>query len=337
MKASLSFTDIQDVIQELQQQTGGGSQFDTKETALFLPRSLGQGYLRGLNLRDGLDLFIQEYELKEDLVIDASNLSTQQSFITFAFCMSGETAGNIPGFKPDLGITAGQNFFATIPDAAGTSELRAGQKITTVSLTTAPTLLMTLLEEDLHQFPADWQQRFQNAATTPYFQPNYNTPEISHILQLILHCPHKGGIRRFYLEAKALELLAICIAQLTHYYADASPLGWVKSKDVDGLYRARDILLQNINTPPSLTELTQQVDINERNLQKGFQRLFGTTVFGVLHDYRMELARQLLEADQMSIGAIANAVGISHRGYFAAAFKRKFGVTPREYLKRFIK
>ena len=88
-----------------------------------------------------------------------------------------------------------------------------------------------------------------------------------------------------------------------------------------------------MDDPPSLPELAKQVGLNERKLQQGFQELFGTTVFGVLHDYRMERAKQLLETERMTVGAIANAVGISHRGYFATAFKRKFGTTPRDYLK----
>ncbi|MEO1296030.1 MAG: AraC family transcriptional regulator [Cyanobacteria bacterium J06636_16] len=335
MKVSLSFADIQRATQEVQQQTGGNRQLSTKETAFFLPLTLGRGYLRGVNLRDGLDLFIQEFALKEDLIVDASNLSTHHSFTTFTFCVSGKTAGTVPGFKSKLDITAGQNFFAMVPDAATISELTAGQKITVVSLAIAPKLLLTLLEDDLDKLPVDWQQRFRDAASTPYFQPNQTTPEIAHILQLILHCPHQGGIRKLYLEAKALELLALCLTQLTHYCTEAAPSCWVKPKDVDALHRAKDILLQNINNPPSLAELARQVDINERKLQKGFQQLFGTTVFGLLHDHRMERARQLLEADQMTIEAIANAIGISHRGYFATAFKRKFGSTPREYLKRF--
>ena len=335
MQVSLSFTDIQQATQEFQQQAGGTRQFSVKETAFFLPLTLGQGYLRVINLRDGLDLSIQEFALKQDLIVDFYNPSTQYSFTTFIFGVSGKTAGRIPGCKSKLNVTAGQTIFASIPDAATTSELMAGQKITVVSLTIAPMLLLTLLESDLNKLPIDWQQRFRTASSIPCFQSNYTTPEMAHILQLILHCPHQGGVRRLYLEAKALELIALYLSQLTNHFSDSSLLGRVKTKDVDLLHLAKDILLRSINNPPSLAELARQVGINERNLQKGFQQLFGTTVFGVLHDYRMERARQLLEADQMTIGAIANAVGIAHRGYFANAFKRKFGSTPREYLKRF--
>lgn len=334
MKVSLSFTDIQHAMQEFQQQAGGRCQLSPKETAFLLPPTLGQGYLRGISLRDGLDLFIHEFTLKEDLVLDFRKLSAQQSLVDFTFCLSGKTTSSIPGIKSKFDVVAGQTTFAIIPQTAGISELTAGQKNIVIGLGVAPTLLLTLLENDLHKFPTDWQRRLQNAAFTPYFQPNCTTPKVAHILQLILYCPHRGGTRRLYLEAKALELIALCLDQLTPCAADNSPLDWVNSKDIDALHRAKDILFQSIPNPPSLDELTQQVGISEHKLQRGFKQIFGTTVFGLLHDYRMEQARQLLEVNQMTIEEIANMVGISHRGYFARAFKRKFGVTPREYVKR---
>ncbi|MEL6397648.1 MAG: AraC family transcriptional regulator [Cyanobacteria bacterium J06626_4] len=334
MKVALSFTDIQQATQEFQQQAGGDRQLSVGETVLCLSATLGQGYVRGLNLRNGLDLFIHEFELKQDLILDFTQLSTQYSLLDFTFCLSGTTLGSMPGLKSKMSVAAGQTTFTTIPDAAGTTELLAGQKILAVSLVIKPHLFLTLLENDLHKFPLDWQRRFRNAASTPYFQPSHTTPEVANILQLILHCPHQAGIRRLYLEAKALELLAICISQLTHYCSAPAPLGGIKPKDIEALHQAKTILLQNITNPPGLAELARQVGLNERKLQRGFQQLFGTTVFGVLHDYRMEQARQLLEADQMTIEAIANTIGIAHRGYFASAFKRKFGSTPRTYLKR---
>ena len=334
MKVSISSTDIQRATEEFQQQTGGSRQLSPKETVLFLPLPLGQGYLRGINLRDGLELLIYEYALQQDLIVDFCDQATQHSFTTFTFYVSGRMSGYIPGCKSKLDFTAGQAIFATIPDAATTSKLIAGQKITMVALAITPKLLLKLVENDLNKLSQDWQQKLRNASSNLCLQSIHTTPEMARILQLILHCPHQDGIRRLYLEAKALELLALCLTQLTSHCSTASPSGGVTPKDCDALHRAKTLLLQNITNPPSLAELARQAGISERKLQRGFQQMFGTTVFGLLHDHRMEQARQLLEADKMTIEAIANTVGIAHRGYFASAFKRKFGTTPREYLKR---
>ncbi|MEO0409802.1 MAG: AraC family transcriptional regulator [Cyanobacteria bacterium P01_A01_bin.135] len=332
MKVSLSFTDFQRATKEFQRQAGGDRQLEHRETALFLPPALGQGYIRGVHLRDGLDLFVYEFDLKQDLILDFSQLSSRFSLVDLTFCLTGWAAGTIPGLKPRLDVSAGQMTFSTIPNAAGTTELLAGRKITVVSLAIAPAVLLTLMERNLSALPADWQQRLQLAASTPSYLVDQTAPEMARLLQLILHCPHQGVIRKIYLEGKALELIALYFAQLSSGGSGQSTS--LKRKDVASIRQAKHILLTNVANPPALNVLAQQVGISERKLQQGFQQLFGTTVFGVLHDYRMEQARQLIEADQMTIGAIANAVGIAHRGYFAAAFKRKFGSTPRAYLKQ---
>jgi AraC-like DNA-binding protein len=79
-------------------------------------------------------------------------------------------------------------------------------------------------------------------------------------------------------------------------------------------------------------ELARIVGINDCKLKAGFRQVFGTTVFGYLHDCRMERSRQLLEAGEMSVTEAARAVGFVSRGHFAAAFKRRFGVNPSAYV-----
>jgi AraC-like DNA-binding protein len=74
------------------------------------------------------------------------------------------------------------------------------------------------------------------------------------------------------------------------------------------------------------------VGINDCKLKAGFRQVFGTTVFGYLHNCRMERSRQLLEAGEMTVTEAAQAVGFVSRGHFAAAFKRRFGVNPSVYI-----
>ncbi|MEM6404363.1 MAG: helix-turn-helix domain-containing protein, partial [Cyanobacteria bacterium P01_D01_bin.116] len=46
------------------------------------------------------------------------------------------------------------------------------------------------------------------------------------------------------------------------------------------------------------------------------REVFGTKVFGYLHDYRMEQAKVMLAANKTPVAEVANAVGYSHLGYF---------------------
>jgi AraC-like DNA-binding protein len=73
------------------------------------------------------------------------------------------------------------------------------------------------------------------------------------------------------------------------------------------------------------------VQLNNRKLKQGFRQVFDNTVFGYLHDYRLEKACQLLIEDRMNIAEVSYAVGFANRGYFAAAFRKKFGINPSDY------
>jgi AraC family transcriptional regulator, transcriptional activator of the genes for pyochelin and ferripyochelin receptors len=88
-----------------------------------------------------------------------------------------------------------------------------------------------------------------------------------------------------------------------------------------------------MDEPPSLLTLARQVGLNDFKLKRGFRQVFGTTVFGYLHEHRMERARQLLEERRLNVTAVACTVGYANPSHFAGAFKRKFGVNPSAYLR----
>lgn len=333
MNVSLSFTDTQQIATDFQQQIGGCFQVQPHEIFSSLPQAFGQGYFQSLRLRDGLDLVIYELDLHQTLVVDFQPSPQIQSLIKLTFCTSGQCSGSMPGLKSQVTLSPWQTALSGCPEAAGTLELLAGQKIGVVEFLISPAFMMTLTEPYWQTWPLDWQHHLNQGLAAPYLHLAQTIPEITQILKLILRCPYQGLIRQLYLEGKALELIASYFAHFAKSPPDSQSVK-VKRQDFDALYQAKQILLENMHDPPSLAELARQVGINEHKLQRGFQQIFGTTVFGLLHNHRMEQARQLLEADQMTIEAVANTVGISHRGYFANAFRRKFGVTPREYLKR---
>lgn len=47
--------------------------------------------------------------------------------------------------------------------------------------------------------------------------------------------------------------------------------------------------------------------------------------------WHLEQAQQLLRQGNLTVAMVANEVGYTHLGHFAAAFKRRFGMTPKEY------
>jgi AraC-like DNA-binding protein len=101
--------------------------------------------------------------------------------------------------------------------------------------------------------------------------------------------------------------------------------------EIERIYHAKDILIRQLDDPPSLIDLAQQANLNIFALKQGFKHVFGTTAFKYLHDQRLEVARQLLVTQPLRIEEIARQVGFANRGYFAAVFRKKFSLTPQQY------
>ncbi|MGD2021264.1 MAG: response regulator [Thiohalocapsa sp.] len=100
------------------------------------------------------------------------------------------------------------------------------------------------------------------------------------------------------------------------------------------VYRAIDILLDEMADPPGLIELAHRVGTNQARLGREFQTHLGMSTFEYLREQRLVRAQELLDATNQQIQQIAEAIGFKRAGDFATAFKHRFGVTPREYRSR---
>ena len=100
------------------------------------------------------------------------------------------------------------------------------------------------------------------------------------------------------------------------------------------VYRAIDVLLDDMANPPGLIELAHRVGTNQARLGREFQTHLGMTVFEYLRDQRLVRAQELLVTTDRQIQRIAEAIGFKRAGDFATALKLRFGMTPREYRKR---
>ncbi len=140
-----------------------------------------------------------------------------------------------------------------------------------------------------------------------------------------------GKLQEIYLESKLLELVYTSLNSIeTQGYNDILQLS---QKDIECLHKAKNLLLENIQNPPSLKELAYKSAINEFKLKKGFKQVFGTTVYGMLHEYRLDFAKNLLVKNDISIQEAAGIVGYNSMGHFSKIFKEKYGMLPKEIRK----
>lgn len=154
------------------------------------------------------------------------------------------------------------------------------------------------------------------------------TPQMNRVIAEILGCQKKDMLKRLFIESKVMELLMLQVEQYEHMIQVPGKQE-LKTRDIEKIHEVKRIVEQNIYAPHSLADLSRQVGLNDFKLKKGFKETFGTTVFGYLLDLRMEQARNLLLNTDRSIMDISDEVGYKNPQHFTAAFKKKYGVTPK--------
>lgn len=327
MTITLSQQDYWQLFQETEEQNT--SAVDEFDITWKYPEHLGQGYCREIQLRDGLELSIAHYQLHDAITIQ---LPEREHPLEYSFHLAG-------GYKKQHSSDReGQySLYGSGLAPAETCEWFDIEQID-VNVHIAPELFTTWLTQTSDSIPLELQHLIPSSPQLYYVRSGITTVAMQTALQQILHCPFQGITKRMYLESKVWELMALLVEQELNLYENKRNTRRnhsLKPDDVDRIHQARSILLQRLDNPPSLIELARQVGLNDCTLKRGFRQVFGQTAFGCLHDYRLEQARQLLEERRLNVSEIAQAIGFANRSYFAAAFRKKFGVTPREYLSHY--
>ena len=119
---------------------------------------------------------------------------------------------------------------------------------------------------------------------------------------------------------------------LSHYFGQL-----VKKKNtklditlIKKINLAHEILISEIENPPSLTELANRIGININKLKTEFKAQFGVPVFKYLQNERLNKAHHLIKKEHKTIQEAAWAVGYDSLGSFSNAFEKKFGYRPSQ-------
>ena len=158
------------------------------------------------------------------------------------------------------------------------------------------------------------------------------TPYMEHIFAEVKDfSQYRGGLGYLFLESKVFELLSVYLSEVLELNILSSSYISISKSDRDSITEAKRIIDSQLALAPSCEELARQVNISTSKLTKGFSSLFGTSVHAYVIDQRLEKAASLLLESNLNVSQVAILVGYSKASNFAAAFKRKYGVNPKNY------
>jgi AraC-like DNA-binding protein len=287
---------------------------------VVLNKNTPKGKVKILFEKDNLKLSTAENDSGDNVSVDSL---IEKSFVHFFFCLDG-SAHFI--FNPHYSreIQKQKNYFFYDPEKDLPFELELSPK--------AKLIFMSLPLESLHHLfvheplpflrPENVNRRFYDERDIP--------SSLFIVLSQLFSVHLSETAQKLFYQGKVYELLSL-------YFSDRKPdtesCPFLNDQEtVRKIKHAKEFLLKNIDTPPGLKELAKAAGLNEYQLKVGFKQIYGNTVYGFLNEHKLDNARVLLDTRKYQVNEVAYQIGYTNPSHFIAAFRKKYGVTPKKYL-----
>ena len=278
------------------------------------------------NTRIGKGVFMVRVENKDEQILRITR-EIDQSLIQFYFAAEGGASFlfNQGNYRLELQTEKCLLFYNPLMALPLDVEVKPGSKLAFLYITV----------ESLHQLFVTGSEEIAFLNQENIDKKYYADRPLSPLLTLTVHQLFQGHIhgpaREVFEKAKAYEILALFFNREEGKDVEQCP--FLNDEDnVKRIREAKNILIDKMATPPTLKELSREIGLNEYRLKEGFKNIYGKTVFQFLNDYRLDKARQLLESGKFKVNDAAYQIGYTNPSHFIAAFRKKFGVTPKKYL-----
>ena len=147
---------------------------------------------------------------------------------------------------------------------------------------------------------------------------------------------YRGGLGYLYLDGKVLELLSVYLGEILEVDILMGKETSLSRTERTAILEAKQVIDEQLAFAPSCEELSRIVHLSVPKLSKGFSSFYGMSIHQYIIDQRLIQAARLLLDGDWNVSEIATMVGYGKPSNFAAAFKKKYGVVPKNYRQAYL-
>ena len=176
---------------------------------------------------------------------------------------------------------------------------------------------------------------FEKEENSKNIKTNQTSVQTQIIATEIFNSQYRGDLNKIFLQSKVLEILFNEFNDLLINLNKIQKNEKVKFSpyDIEAIHKAKKLMIENIQYPPSTAQLSKLVKLNEFKLKIGFKNIFNTSPYKMVVEYKMLKAKELLKTTDMNVSEVSHAVGYKYTHNFSKVFSQKFGVSPKSLMK----
>tara|TARA_B100000795_G_scaffold95604_1_gene70097 strand:+ start:95 stop:1018 length:924 start_codon:yes stop_codon:yes gene_type:complete len=271
------------------------------------------------------EIFVAIHQ-NETNVLQNFNKLVSKEFIQFHFCLKGscELVFNEGSYK--LSLSKGKSLLLYNPQRTLPINLLNNTNSTVITLLISIKKFHLLFSDEASYITFLSKENILKK----YYTEETISPSMSIVLTQLLNFSLNKSVKPLYFKAKTFEILSLYFNTSDEANLEQCPF-LVSETNVNKIKLAKDIIINRLAEPPSLIDLANEIGLSLKKLKEGFKQIYGDSVYSFLIDYKMELARTLLESGDYNVNEVGLKIGYSTSSHFIAAFKKKYGVTPKKY------
>ncbi len=291
-------------------------------------KSVAKGTFSETTIGDGFFVLTYQNEKNEVETIDRE---IDSSYIQFHFCLKGESNFNFNNGAYTLNVIEETSLLLYNP-----------QRDLPIHLEVFPNSWLVSVLVPIKKFHGLFSQEAdyitflsEDNRDKKYYKDGKISPSMAIALNQIINFNLNQSIKSLYFKGKAYEILSLYFNRGEDANIEQCPF-LVDETNVIKIRHAKDIIINRMAEPPTLQELSEEIGLGLKKLKEGFKQIYGDSVYSFLFDYKMEVSRKLLETGSHNVNEVGLKVGYSTSSHFIAAFKKKYGITPKKYIQSII-
>lgn len=290
------------------------SELENVAKGAFDETKVDEGFIILLNKNESDKLQYFEREIDSD-------------FIQFHFCLKGSIKFNFNNGRYVLDILEENSLLLYNPQQELPINLKISPKswLITVLISIKKFHGLFSQEADYITFLSD------DNRDKKYYKDGKISPSMAIVLNQLINYNLNRSIKNIYFKGKAYEILSLYFNRNEDADIEQCPF-LVDESNVIKIREAKDIIILRMVEPPTLQELSEEIGLSLKKLKEGFKQIYGDSVYSFLFEYKMEVARKLLESGNYNVSEVGLKVGYSTASHFIVAFKKKYRTTPKKYI-----
>ena len=316
-------TSYQTFLQEL----AGTLGVEMQEDCLYLPETVGEGFLRAIGFKEA-DALLYAFKLKEDFIFKRQK--DEKEYYTLIY-------DELP--QPD-------NFLIQIGSEtvnetkARTSAIYLTSFLYDVEYTLYKEVFIRGVRICLSK---DWMQQYLELPTMEDVLEKYISMKTENIWYKPVDAASRETLHELlnnknesllYYQNRIMRIVEIFFNWLRNDSAYSSLKSSVSRDDIHAAQVVESILTDDtVVIPPTIKELSRKVAMSDSKLKKIFKSVYGLPIYEYFQKHRMQKARLMLLSGNYSIKDVGYTLGYSNLSNFTLAFKKEFHKLPSEITK----